>query len=234
MVRLQIAPGVTHWRERLDRAAQSALLNDVLARVELAPFYRPVMPKTAAPFSVLETNFGTLGWISDRSGYRYAKTHPATGQAWPDIPHALLALWNEMAQYEAPPQCCLVDLYLGNAKMGLHQDRDEEARDAPVLSVSLGEAALFRIGGDRDKRKTASVKLLLRRCGDVRRPGETCLSRHRPGDRRKLDAGARWRAHQLDPAPCHISEQKNARPGGLTGRYAPLRAGYREGMTGIR
>jgi alkylated DNA repair protein (DNA oxidative demethylase) len=164
MVRLQIAPGVTHWRERLDRAAQSALLNDVLARVELAPFYRPVMPKTAAPFSVLETNFGTLGWISDRSGYRYAKTHPATGQAWPDIPHALLALWNEMAQYEAPPQCCLVNLYLGNAKMGLHQDRDEEARDAPVLSVSLGEAALFRIGGDRDKRKTASVKLL---SGDV-------------------------------------------------------------------
>lgn len=164
MVRLQIAPGVTHWRERLDRAAQSALLNDVLARVELAQFYRPVMPKTAAPFSVLETNFGTLGWISDRSGYRYAKTHPATGQAWPDIPHALLALWNEMAQYEAPPQCCLVNLYLGNAKMGLHQDRDEEARDAPVLSVSLGEAALFRIGGDRDKRKTASVKLL---SGDV-------------------------------------------------------------------
>ncbi len=97
----------------------------------------------------------------------------------------------------------------------------------------LGEAALFRIGGDRDKRKTASVKLL---SGDVVMFAgpETCLSRHRPGDRRKLDAGARWRAHQLDPAPCHISEQKNARPGGLTGRYAPLRAGYREGMTGIR
>lgn len=159
MVRLDIAPGITLWREKLDRDAQNALLEAVFARVEAAPFYKPVMPKSGAPFSVEETNFGPLGWVSDREGYRYAKTHPVTGDAWPDIPPALLALWDEVAGHPKPPQCCLVNLYRGGAKMGLHQDRDEQARDAPVLSVSLGDDALFRIGGDTRKGATASVKL---------------------------------------------------------------------------
>ncbi|HEY4124618.1 MAG TPA: alpha-ketoglutarate-dependent dioxygenase AlkB [Rhizomicrobium sp.] len=158
MVRVEIAPGVTLWRERLDRTAQTTLRDEVFARVKLAPFYRPVMPKSGAPFSVEETNFGTLGWVSDREGYRYAATHPVTGEPWPDIPPALLSLWDEVADHPEPPQCCLVNLYSEGAKMGLHQDRDETAR-APVLSVSLGDDALFRIGGDTRKAKTASVKL---------------------------------------------------------------------------
>lgn len=159
MVKLDIAPGVALWREKLDRAAQKALLDAVFARVETAPFYRPTMPKSGAPFSVEETNFGPLGWVSDREGYRYAKNHPATGKLWPDIPPALLTLWDEVAFYPQPPECCLVNLYRGAAKMGLHQDRDEQARDAPVLSVSLGDEALFRIGGETRKGPTASVKL---------------------------------------------------------------------------
>jgi alkylated DNA repair protein (DNA oxidative demethylase) len=159
MVKLDIAPGVALWREKLDRTAQEALLDEILARAKTAPFYRPAMPKSGAPFSAEETNFGSLGWVSDRNGYRYAKTHPATGEAWPDIPPALLALWDELAAYPQPPQCCLVNLYRGGARMGLHQDRDEQARDAPVLSVSLGDEALFRIGGETRKGPTASVKL---------------------------------------------------------------------------
>ena len=159
MVKVEIAPGVVLWRERLDRAAQSAMLEAVFARVEQAPFYRPVMPKSGAPFSVEETNFGALGWVSDRDGYRYAKAHPVTGKPWPDIPPALLALWDEVAGYAAPPECCLVNLYRGGAKMGLHQDRDEAARAAPVLSVSLGDEALFRIGDETRKAGSASVKL---------------------------------------------------------------------------
>ena len=159
MVKVEIAPGVVLWRERLDRAAQSAMLEAVFARVEQAPFYRPVMPKSGAPFSVEETNFGALGWVSDRDGYRYAKAHPVTGKPWPDIPPALLALWDEVAGYAAPPECCLVNLYRGGAKMGLHRDRDEAARAAPVLSVSLGDEALFRIGGEIRKAGSASVKL---------------------------------------------------------------------------
>lgn len=159
MVKLEIAQGVTLWRGKLDRAAQKSLLDAVFARVEIAPFYKPVMPKSGAPFSVDETNFGPLGWVSDRDGYRYAKTHPVTGKAWPDIPPALLALWDEVAGYPKAPECCLVNLYRGGAKMGLHQDRDEQARDAPVLSVSLGDDALFRIGGESRKGPTASLKL---------------------------------------------------------------------------
>jgi alkylated DNA repair protein (DNA oxidative demethylase) len=159
MVKFDIAPGVALWREKLDRAAQKALLDAVFARVETAPFYRPTMPKSGAPFSVEETNFGPLGWVSDREGYRYAKNHPVTGKPWPDIPLALLTLWDEVAFYPQPPQCCLVNLYRGAAKMGLHQDRDEQARDAPVLSVSLGDEAWFRIGGETRKGPTASVKL---------------------------------------------------------------------------
>jgi alkylated DNA repair protein (DNA oxidative demethylase) len=159
MVKLEIAPGVALWREKLDRTAQETLLEEVFARVKKAPLYRPTMPKSGAPFSVDETNFGPLGWVSDREGYRNAKTHPVTGEPWPDIPPVLLALWDEVAGYPKPPECCLVNLYRAGAKMGLHQDRDERARDAPVLSVSLGDAALFRIGGETRKGPTASVKL---------------------------------------------------------------------------
>ena len=159
MVKLEIAPGVALWREKLDRTAQETLLEEVFARVKKAPLYRPTMPKSGAPFSVDETNFGPLGWVSDREGYRYAKTHPVTGEPWPDIPPALLALWDEVAGYPKPPECCLVNLYRAGAKMGLHQDRDEQARDAPVLSISLGDAALFRIGGETRKGPATSVKL---------------------------------------------------------------------------
>jgi alkylated DNA repair protein (DNA oxidative demethylase) len=159
MVKLEIAPGVALWREKLDRTAQETLLEEVFARVKKAPLYRPTMPKSGAPFSVDETNFGPLGWVSDREGYRYAKTHPVTGEPWPDIPPALLALWDEETGYPKPPECCLVNLYRAGAKMGLHQDRDEQARDAPVLSISLGDAALFRIGGETRKGPATSVKL---------------------------------------------------------------------------
>lgn len=163
-MRLVIAPGVTLWRERLDRAAQQALLADVLARVKEAPFYKPRMPKSNAPFSVEETNFGPLGWYSDRTGYRYTPTHPETGKKWPSIPPTLIALWNATTDYPAPPECCLVNLYRDGARMGQHQDRDEEAADAPVLSVSLGDDALFRIGGTSRRDATQSVKLC---SGDV-------------------------------------------------------------------
>jgi alkylated DNA repair protein (DNA oxidative demethylase) len=159
MVKLEIAPGVTLWREKLGRAAQKSLLDDVLARAKDAPFYRPTMPKSGAPFSVEETNFGQLGWVSDAQGYRYAPDHPVTGKPWPAIPQTLLALWEEVSDYPQPPECCLVNLYRAGAKMGLHQDRDEQARDAPVLSISLGDAALFRIGSQTRKAPTTSVKL---------------------------------------------------------------------------
>ncbi len=156
---LSLAPGVTLWREKFSRTEQQSLLADVLNRVEQAPFYRPQMPGSGAPFSVEETNFGPLGWVSDKNGYRYAPHHPVIGEPWPSIPDVLLELWTETTEYPAPPECCLVNLYRAGARMGLHQDRDERAEDAPVLSVSLGDDAIFRIGGTTRKGATQSVKL---------------------------------------------------------------------------
>jgi alkylated DNA repair protein (DNA oxidative demethylase) len=164
VTRLEIAPGVMLWREWFDRTAQVALLEDVLVRVKSAPFYKPVMPKSGKPFSVEETNFGSLGWMSDVGGYRYQPTHPVTGEAWPAIPDALLRLWESVADYPAPPECCLVNLYRDGAKMGAHRDADEAARDAAVVSVSLGDDAVFRIGGLSRKDPSRSVRLA---SGDV-------------------------------------------------------------------
>jgi alkylated DNA repair protein (DNA oxidative demethylase) len=161
---LQLAPGVILWREYFTRHAQQALVATVLSLEQSAPFYRPVMPKTGRPFSVEETNFGPLGWTSDVGGYRYAAVHPVTRMPWPAIPDSLLELWQAVAGFPRAPQCCLVNLYRDGAKMGAHQDCDEEELDAPVVSVSLGDDAIFRFGGPTRKGPTQSVKLC---SGDV-------------------------------------------------------------------
>jgi len=145
--------------ERLDRPAQVALAAEIFERAFIAPFYRPQMPGSGKAFSVEETNFGELGWVSDRSGYRYEKTHPVTGNSWPAMPPVLLQLWESLTGYPAAPQCCLVNLYRDGARMGLHQDRDEAALDAPVVSVSLGDDAIFRIGGNSRRGPTKSIRL---------------------------------------------------------------------------
>ena len=157
--KLAILDGVYLWPGALNTKVQRALVTEILEKVEQAPFYKPVMPGSGKSFSVEETNFGSLGWISDRQGYRYEPVHPVTKKSWPAIPQSLLDLWDATTRYAAPPECCLVNLYRGPAKMGLHQDKDEAALGAPVLSVSLGDDALFRIGGTRRKDATRSLKL---------------------------------------------------------------------------
>ncbi len=116
-----------------------------MAALEVAPLYHPVTPG-GRPFSVRMSNLGPLGWVSDKAGYRYQPTHPQTGAPWPAIPPVLLALWADLTGWAEPPDACLVNLYRGPAKMGLHQDKDEADLKAPVLSVSLGDTAVFRIG----------------------------------------------------------------------------------------
>jgi len=161
---LDVLPGVQLWPERLDRGKQTSLAAEIIRLTSTAPFYRPQMPGSGKPFSVEETNLGELGWISDRTGYRYETLHPVTGNPWPPLPAPLQELWSALTNYPAPPQCCLVNLYREGARMGLHQDRDESARDAPVLSVSLGDDAVFRIGGSSRRGPTKSIRL---RSGDV-------------------------------------------------------------------
>jgi alkylated DNA repair protein (DNA oxidative demethylase) len=154
-----VAPGVVLWPRHLDRDAQRALLEEVFARLREAPFYRPTMPRSGRAFSVEQTNFGSLGWVSDAKGYRYEPRHPSTGRTWPPMPPILLRLWRGLASCAVPPECCLVNLYRHGARMGLHQDRDEAALDAPVMSVSLGDDAVFRIGGATRHSQSRSVKL---------------------------------------------------------------------------
>jgi alkylated DNA repair protein (DNA oxidative demethylase) len=157
--RIGVAPGVFLWRERFSPLEQKALLEDMLARLKQAPLYRPMMPKTGKAFSAEESNFGVLGWVADKSGYRYQANHPVTGQPWPAIPDLLLCLWAEIND-GPPPECCLVNFYRPGAKMGLHQDLDEKDTSAAVIAVSLGDEALFRIGEPARGGKTLSVALL--------------------------------------------------------------------------
>lgn len=159
-----LPPGLRHLPGHLDAGARRLLLAEVMARVERAGWFRPVMPKSGRPFSVRMCNLGPLGWVSDRRGYRYTSLHPDSGRPWPPIPAPLLELWTELAAYPHPPECCLVNHYRPGARLGLHQDRDEEELAAPILSVSLGCAAWFRIGGLR--RRDPTRRLLLEP-GDV-------------------------------------------------------------------
>lgn len=189
---ITLAPGVSLWREKFSPLEQKQLLEEVRARLTLAPLYKPVMPGSGKPFSVEESNFGRLGWVSDKNGYRYQPSHPVTGKPWPDIPPALSALWGEIN--DGAPDCCLINFYREGARMGLHQDRDEQDVSAAVIGVSLGDTGLFRIGSATRGGKTVSVSLA---SGDVIAfGGPARLSYHgidriKPGTSRLLPGSGR-------------------------------------------
>ncbi|ODN69660.1 alpha-ketoglutarate-dependent dioxygenase AlkB family protein [Methylobrevis pamukkalensis] len=143
----------------LDRSAQTALAADVARIVAEAPFFTPRMPRTGKPFSVAMTNCGPLGWVSDVAGYRYQATHPDTGRPWPAMPAVLVEAWRTLAGDAPPPEACLINFYAPSARMGLHQDRDEENLSAPVVSLSLGDTAVFRLGGLKRGDPTGSFRL---------------------------------------------------------------------------
>ena len=144
---------------------QEAVLRDVQNVILSAPLFQPRMPKTGQPFSVKMTNCGPLGWVSDKErGYRYQPTHLETGEPWPAIPESLLDLWRAYANCTGLPEACLINHYPAGAKMGSHRDQDEHEPRAPVLSVSLGDNAVFHVGGP--KRSDPKIRVTLR-SGDV-------------------------------------------------------------------
>lgn len=162
---IELAPGLLHAPGFFDRAAQERLVDDLRRVVAEAPLFVPRMPRTGKAFSVRMTNCGPLGWVSDAvGGYRYQARHPETGAPWPAIPPLALEAWARVANHAAAPEACLVNMYDAGARMSLHQDRDEQALDAPVVSISLGDSCLFRFGGETRGGKTRSVKL---HSGDV-------------------------------------------------------------------
>ncbi|HUE45186.1 MAG TPA: alpha-ketoglutarate-dependent dioxygenase AlkB [Aestuariivirgaceae bacterium] len=178
----------------VSEAGQRVLLVELRAAIGQAPYYTPVMPRSGRPFSVAMTNLGPLGWVSDRAGYRYQDTHPETGAPWPAMPQTILDLWRAVSGYPHDPEACLVNYYRAGAKMGLHQDSDEMEFAAPVVSVSLGDTAVFRIGGPQRGGPTKSLRLA---SGDVLVMGGNArlcyhgIDRIIPGTSRLLDEGGR-------------------------------------------
>src|SRR3954471_2340030 len=152
MAGLRLVPGY------LDPEAQHAALAGLRQIIAQAPLYTPYV-QGGKPMSVKMTNCGPLGWLTDVRGYRYDQLHPETGNPWPPMPAFLRAAWHELADYPHPPEACLVNVYGPQARMGLHQDRDEEDFSAPVVSLSLGDTCLFRIGGNKRSDPTHSFRL---------------------------------------------------------------------------
>lgn len=157
-----IVRGVNVFKGLLSKAEQSAMVDDLRVVAQVAPFFTP---KTASgqSMSVKMTSAGRFGWVSDANGYRYEQQHPS-GVAWPEIPQSVLAVWNAVSRSERSPESCLINYYSSTAKMGLHQDRDEKDFGAPVVSISLGDSALFRIGNETRGGSTESIWL---ESGDV-------------------------------------------------------------------
>jgi len=156
--------GFSYFPGYFDGKAQHMLLDEIRQIIAQAPLFTPLMPKTGQPFSVRMSNCGPLGWVSDRAGYRYQPHHPETATPWPPMPDRLTALWQKVSGFSGPAEACLINYYADGTRMGLHQDRDEETFDAPVVSVSLGDEAVFRIGGLKRKDPTRSLRL---KSGDV-------------------------------------------------------------------
>ncbi len=157
--------GVNHWPRYLNAQKQQELLKIVRKAVAEAPLFTPRLPRTGKEMSVRMTNLGNLGWVTDQQhGYRYQDTHPVTGKPWPPMPRMLIDLWSDVSAYGTEPEACLVNFYDSGAKMGMHQDRDEETFDVPVVSISLGDECMFRVGGTARGGKTVGFKLC---SGDV-------------------------------------------------------------------
>ena len=193
---IELAPGVIYYPEYLDRAAQENLVAQLRDIIRAAPLLTPRMPRTGKAFSVRMTNCGPLGWVSDQEdGYRYQATHPQTGEPWPGFPQAILAAWDDVGKYRHPPEVCLINYYASDARMSLHQDRDEADFAAPIVSLSLGDTCLFRFGGTKRGDATSSIKLCSGDAFVLGGPARLAfhgVDRIMPGTSRLLPEGGRF------------------------------------------
>ncbi|WP_323767440.1 alpha-ketoglutarate-dependent dioxygenase AlkB [Antarctobacter sp.] len=161
----------------LDRAAQEALVVRLREVLATAPLF---IPRTRrGPMSVRMSAAGKYGWISDARGYRYDTQHP-DGTPWPPIPDEVSAIWQAVSGCARAPECCLINWYGADARMGLHRDEDEADLSCPVVSVSLGDDGLFRMGNIARSGRTESIWL---KSGDVVVMGGTARLAHHGVDR---------------------------------------------------
>src|SRR5207249_1563954 len=147
-------------RERLEEGAvllrgfaatEAPWLVEEVARIAQSAAFRNLVTPGGFTMSVAMTNCGRVGWVSDRSGYRYDVLDPDTGLSWPPMPEAFLDIASRAAAVAGfanyDPDACLINRYIAGAKLSLHQDRDEKDASAPIVSVSLGLSAVFLWGG---------------------------------------------------------------------------------------
>ncbi|RWR32622.1 alpha-ketoglutarate-dependent dioxygenase AlkB [Sinirhodobacter populi] len=167
-----------HYPGWLDVSGQQRIVAELRALVAQAPLFSPMTPH-GRPMSVRMTSAGRFGWLSDRRGYRYSETHP-NGQPWPAIPESILTVWRAVVPGAREPECCLINFYGPEARMSLHQDRDEADFTQPVVSISLGDDGLFRIGNATRGGRTQSLWL---RSGDVMAMGNEARLLHHGIDR---------------------------------------------------
>lgn len=154
--------GFEIYKEFLDASAQAEMIVDLRAVLQAAPVFSPQTPY-GKEMSVRMTSAGQFGWFSDAQGYRYVAQHP-TGVAWPDIPAGILKVWDAVSNVTRAPESCLINFYGEGAHMGMHRDTDEADMRWPVVSISLGDDGLFRVGGNDRGGKTEAVWLA---SGDV-------------------------------------------------------------------
>jgi alkylated DNA repair protein (DNA oxidative demethylase) len=154
--------GFEIYKSHLTPDAQRNLIAALRPVLKAAPLFSPVVPG-GGQMSVRMTSAGAFGWYSDAEGYRYAPKHPR-GSAWPAIPEPILDIWRELTGLERLPDCCLINYYGEDARMGLHQDKDEADFSFPVVSISLGDDGLLRLGNPTRGGKTDSLWL---NSGDV-------------------------------------------------------------------
>lgn len=138
------------------------MVSDLREIIAAAPMFSPIIP-TGGQMSVKMSAAGDFGWYSDQNGYRYEKHHP-NGQTWPPIPNSVLTVWRDLAKVAREPECCLINYYGKDAHMGLHQDKNEANSDLPVVSITLGDAGLFRMGTDQ---RGGATKTFWLESGDV-------------------------------------------------------------------
>ena len=178
--RMELPAGLQFRRNYLDEEAQAQLLASLRLALAAAPLFRPRMPRSGKPFSVMMSNCGPLGWVSDATGYRYQPMHPETGEPWPSIPEIVLQAWADLGGYSHPPQACLINYYLPGARMGLPPGQGRGGFRRPCR---LAVARRCRAVPRRRQQPQGSYKIVparFGRCRGARRTGAARLPRHRP------------------------------------------------------
>lgn len=154
--RTELAPGAVHVPDWLGVERQIEIVEACRewARGPI-PMASPVLPRG----HTMSLQMVCLGWYW--KPYKYMKTAGEDGPEVLPFPEWLKDLARDAVadaygrREEADryrPDAALVNFYDVQAKLGMHQDKDEES-DAPVVSLSLGDSCVFRFGNPETRNK---------------------------------------------------------------------------------